>query len=234
MSTHISAKKGEIASKVILPGDPLRAKFIAENFLENVHCYNNVRGMLGFTGTYKGKEVSVQGTGMGTSSIGIYAYELMAFYGCKRLIRTGTCGSTSPDLKLKDTLLVQAAASDSGTFERRFGKGVTFPPVADFYLLRDAVNAAEALGVEPRVQTTYSADLFYDDIGPETQKKLLSYGVNSCEMECAELFTLGAKFRAQTLGILTVSDLLYTEGSCSSQEREQTFTTMMKIALEAI
>ncbi len=235
MSTHIAAKEGEIASRVLLPGDPLRAKFIAENFLENVRCYNTVRNMLGFTGTYKGKEVSVQGTGMGTPSQGIYVNELIQFYGAKRLIRTGTCGSIDPNLRLKDMVIVQAAATDSGMNNCRFGiHGLLYPPVADFRLMRDAVDAAERLGYPAKVCTTYSADQFYDENGEEKERLLLKYGVPCVEMECSELFTLGARYGVQTLGILTVSDMIFEKQYCSAQEREQTFTRMMEVALEAI
>ncbi|MCR5761217.1 MAG: purine-nucleoside phosphorylase [Sphaerochaetaceae bacterium] len=234
MSTHIGAKAGEIAERVLLPGDPLRAKFIAETFLENAVCYNNVRGMLGFTGTYKGKRVSVQGTGMGMPSIGIYAYELINFYGAKRLIRTGTCGSSSKEFDLRDVVFAQAAATDSGVLRTRFGEDLTVPPVADFYLLKDAVEAAEKLGKKFKVGTVLSDDLFYNDKAEERYKVLNQYGVSCVEMECAELFTLGAKHRVQTLGILTVSDMIFENRFCTAEERQQTFTDMMEIALEAI
>lgn len=231
---HIAAKPGDIAPRILLPGDPLRAKFIADNFLEDVKCYNTIRGMLGFTGTYKGKQVSVQGTGMGQPSIGIYASELIHFYGVKRLIRTGTCGTFSKDLKVRDMVLVQAAATDSGIPLSRFGAGLTFPAVADYFLLSDAVKATQALGYEAKVQTTFSMDLFYDEHGTEKFDLLSKYGVGCSEMECAELFTLGARHKAQTLGILTVSDDIITGEGCTPQEREQTFTRMMEVALEAI
>lgn len=235
MSTHIAAKEGEIASRVLLPGDPLRAKFIAENFLENVKCYSTVRNMFGFTGTYKGKEVSVQGTGMGTPSQSIYVNELIQFYGAKRLIRTGTCGSTDPNLRIKDMAIIQAAATDSGMNHNRFGvHGLIYPPVADFNLLRDAVDAAQRLGYPAKVTTCYSADQFYDENGEEKEKLLLKYGVSCVEMECSELFTLGARFGVQTLGILTVSDMIFEKEYASAYEREQTFTKMMEVALEAI
>lgn len=234
MSTHIGAKAGEIAERVLLPGDPLRAKFIAETFLENVACYNNVRGMLGFTGTYKGKRVSVQGTGMGMPSIGIYAYELINFYGAKRLIRTGTCGSSSKDFDLKDVVIAQAAATDSGVLKTRFGDALSFPPVADFGLLRDAVEAAEKLGKTFKVGTVLSDDLFYNENSEERYSLLNKYGISCVEMECAELFTLGARHKVQTLGILTVSDMIFEDRFCSSEEREKSFTDMMEIALEAI
>lgn len=235
MSTHIAAKEGEIASRVLLPGDPLRAKFIAENFLENVKCYSTVRNMLGFTGTYKGKEVSVQGTGMGTPSQSIYVNELIQFYGAKRLIRTGTCGSIDPNLRIRDMAIVQAAATDSGMNHNRFGvHGLTFPPVADFGLLRDAVEAAERLGYPAKVTTCYSADQFYDEDGEAKERLLMKYGVSCVEMECSELFTLGARFGVQTLGILTVSDMIFEKEYATAFEREQTFTKMMEVALEAI
>ena len=233
MSLHINAKKGDIADKILLPGDPLRAKFIAENFLENPVCYNDVRGMYGFTGTYKGKRVSVQGTGMGIPSIGIYAYELINDFGVKRLIRTGTCGTMSADFQLRDVVLAQAAATDSGTHFNRFGSSITFPPVANFNLLKDAYEAAEKIGVQPKVGTVFSSDLFYNP-NEKDQNNLVNYGVSCVEMECAELFTLGARYGVQTLGILTVSDQIYDGKRCTAEERQQTFTTMMKIALEAI
>lgn len=234
MSTHIGAKAGEIAERVLLPGDPLRAKFIAETFLENAACYNNVRGMLGFTGTYKGKRVSVQGTGMGMPSIGIYAYELINFYGVKRLIRTGTCGSSSKDFDLKDVVIAQAAATDSGVLKTRLGDSISFPPVADFGLLRDAVEAAERLGKKFKVGTVLSDDLFYNENAEERYALLNKYGISCVEMECAELFTLGCRHKVQTLGILTVSDMIFEDRFCTSEEREKSFTDMMEIALEAI
>ena len=235
MSIHINAEIGDIAPRVLLPGDPLRAKFIAETFLENVRCYSAVRNMLGFTGTYKGKEVSVQGTGMGAPSHSIYVNELIRFYGAKRLIRTGTCGSIDPTLRLKDMVIVRAAAADCGMNQIRFGiNGLVFPPVADFELLRDAVAVSERLGYPARVATTYSGDLFYDDNAEEKEKLLLSYGVPCVEMECAELFTVAARLGVQALGILTVSDIIFEESRCSSKEREQSFTRMMEVALEAI
>ncbi|MCR4675869.1 MAG: purine-nucleoside phosphorylase [Sphaerochaetaceae bacterium] len=234
MSFHISAKPGEIADKVLLPGDPLRAKFIAETFLENPVCYNNVRGMLGFTGTYKGKRVSVQGTGMGMPSIGIYAHELIVDYGCKRLIRTGTCGSASNAFDLRDVVIAQAAGSDSGIMRTIFGDSVNFPPVADFGILRDLVETAERLNMKYKVGTVFSDDLFYADDSKGKYEKLVQYGISCVEMECAQLFTLGARYKVQTAGILTVSDMMFEDRFCTAKEREQTFTDMMKIALEAI
>ncbi len=235
MSIHIAAKEGEIAERVLLPGDPLRAKFIAENFLENAKCYTAVRNMYGYTGTYKGKRVSVQGTGMGTPSHGIYVNELIQFYGAKRLIRTGTCGSIDPSLQLKDMVIVQAAATDSGMNHSRFGvHGILFPPVADFHLMADAVEAAKHLGYPAKVCTTFSSDQFYDDDADMKNSLLAKYGVPCVEMECSELFTLGARYGVQTLGILTVSDMIYEHKYCTTEEREKTFTKMMEVALEAI
>lgn len=235
MSTHIAAKVGEIAERILLPGDPLRAKFIAENFLEGAHCYTAVRNMYGYTGTYKGKRVSVQGTGMGTPSHGIYVNELIQFYGAKRLIRTGTCGSIDPSLQLKDMVIVQAAATDSGMNHSRFGvHGLLFLPVADFHLMADAVEAAKRLGYPTKVCTTFSSDQFYDDDADVKNQLLLRYGVPCVEMECSELFTLGARFGVQTLGILTVSDMIYEKRFCTTEEREKSFTQMMEVALEAI
>ena len=230
---HIEANVGEIADRILLPGDPLRAKYIAENFLENPVCYNKVRGMLGFTGTYKGKRVSVQGTGMGIPSIGIYAYELINVYGVKRLIRTGTCGSLIPDYKIKDVVIAQAAATDSGTHLIRFKDSLSFPAVADFNLIMDAYKAAEKNGIKPKVGTVFSSDLFYNP-DPEYKKLLVEYGIGCVEMECAELFTLGTRYKAQTLGILTVSDQIYDGVETTPQERQETFTKMMEIALDAI
>ncbi len=235
MSVHINAKMGDIAPRVLLPGDPLRAKFIAETFLDNARCYSSVRKMLGFTGTYKGKEVSVQGTGMGAPSMGIYASELIQFFGAKRLVRTGTCGSMDPDLKLKDMVIVQAAAADSGMNSARFGvHGLVFPPVADFSLMRDAYDAAKRLGYPAKVVTVYSDDQFYDDRGEEKERLLMRYGVSCVAMECAELFTLGARYGVQTLGLLTVSDMIFSEERCSAEEREKAFTQMMEVALETV
>lgn len=234
MSLHIAAPKGEIADRVLLPGDPLRAKFIAETFLENPVCYNNVRGMLGYTGTYKGKRVSVQGTGMGIPSIGIYAHELICDYGVKRLIRTGTCGSLDKNLfPLKTMLIAKAAATDSSMMKGRFGSYVTFPPTADFDLLRSAVENAEKNNINYKVGTVFSCDLFYQD-DLKANDTMVEYGVSCVEMECAELFMLGAKYNVQTLGILTVSDLIKEGVGCTSEERQLTFTDMMKLALETV
>ena len=235
MSTHINANPGDIAERVLLPGDPLRAKFIAETFLENVQCYNKVRGMYGFTGKYKGKKVSIQGTGMGAPSHGIYVNELIKFFGAKRLMRVGTCGSLDEKFGIGTVVLVQAAAADNSMNHARFGvKGVVFPPVPDFHLMRDAVDAAERLGIDAVIGKAYSSDQFYDDFGEEKMLLLKRYGVDFVEMECSELFTLGAKYGVQTMGVLTVSDLVLGEESAPAEMREKSFTKMMEIALESI
>lgn len=234
MSIHIAAEKGQIAERVILPGDPLRAKFIAENFLEDVKCYTSVRNMLGFTGTYNGKQVSVQGTGMGMPSMGIYAHELICEFGCKRLIRTGTCGSLSSErFNLRDIIIAQAAATDSGTPVSRFGSSLSIPAVSDFEMVRDAYENSKKLGINAKVGTVCSQDLFYDE--DESKLEILQkYGISCLEMECAELFTLGMRYNVQTLGIITVSDLILEHKATTSEEREKTFTQMMKLALETI
>ncbi len=231
MSTHIAAKDGEIAECVLLPGDPLRAKFIAENFLENAVCYNEVRGMYGFTGTYNGKRVSVQGTGMGQPSLSIYVNELFQFYGVKKAIRVGTCGAVTKDVALRDVILAQGACSDSGINTQRFG-GLHFAPIADFELLKNAYEAAEKLNVKTHVGNCVSSDLFYDD--NENWKLWAKYGIKGVEMEAAELYTLAAKFGRKALAVLTVSDHILLGGQTTSEERQKTFTNMMKIALEAI
>ena len=231
MSTHISAKKGEIAPNVLLPGDPLRAKFIAENFLDNPVCYTEVRGMFGFTGTYKGVPVSVQGTGMGQPSISIYVHELFADYDVQKAIRVGTCGAVNKNTKLRDVILAMSACTDSAINTQRFG-GRHFAPTADFSLLLSAYNATLAAKKNVQVGSVVSSDLFYDDAN--AWKLWAEYGVLGVEMEAAELFTLAAKFGRKALAILTVSDNIATGESTTSAERESTFTDMMKIALEAI
>ncbi|NMA82237.1 MAG: purine-nucleoside phosphorylase [Epulopiscium sp.] len=230
MSIHIGAKKGDIAKTILLPGDPLRAKYIAENFLENPVCYNEVRGMYGYTGTYKGKRVSVQGTGMGMPSISIYANELIEEYGVQRLIRVGTCGSMQEHVKIRDLVLAMGASSDSKMNEIRFG-GKDYAPTADFALLKQAYEVAVAQGIDPKVGNILTSDFFYHD-EPDTWKKWADYGIIAVEMESAALYTLAAKYRVQALTILTVSDSLVTGETTSSMERQTTFEQMMKVALE--
>ncbi|MCY6371667.1 purine-nucleoside phosphorylase [Clostridium ganghwense] len=230
MSVHIAAKEGEIAETILLPGDPLRAKFIAENFLEDAVCYNEVRGMYGFTGTYKGKRVSVQGTGMGIPSISIYANELIESYGVKNLIRIGTCGSIQKDVKIRDVVLAMSASTTSGINKVRF-KGMDFAPTASFNLLKKAYDIAESKGVNVKAGNVLTSDLFYDD-DPNSWKQWAKFGALAIEMETAGLYTLGAKYGVNTLSILTVSDSLVTGEATTSEERQNTFTKMMEIALE--
>ena len=231
MSTpHIGAEKGQIAERILLPGDPLRAKFIAENFLEGAKEYTHVRGILGYTGTYKGVPVSVQGTGMGMPSISIYVHELIKEFGCNKLIRVGTCGGMHKDVKLRDVLIAQAATTDSGMMKSIFGSAINYAPIAAFDLLRKAVENAEKLNMPTKVGNIFSADRFYDeDVDSERLRK---YGILAVEMESAALYTIAAQFHVQALAIFTVSDHLLTGEACSAEERQTTFTDMMKIALE--
>jgi purine-nucleoside phosphorylase len=231
MSIHIAAKQGEIADIVLLPGDPLRAKFIAETFLEDVTCYNEVRNMFGYTGTYKGRRVSVQGTGMGVPSISIYATELMQEYGVQKLIRVGTCGAIQKDVKVRDVILAQAASTDSRLNQVIWGGGIDFAPTADFDLLHKAYNAGKEAGLNLKVGNIFTADMFYSD--EEQNEKLAKYGVLAVEMEAAALYTLAAKFGRQALAVLTVSDHILTGEVTSSEERQTTFKDMMVVALEA-
>ena len=231
MSIHINALEGAIAPNVLLPGDPLRAKFIAENFLDGAKCYNEVRGMLGFTGTYKGVPVSVQGTGMGQPSISIYVNELFSSYGVQKAIRVGTCGGLHDTVKVRDTIIASAACSESAMQNSRFGH-LHYAPAADFGLLKNAYDAAQKLQIPVHVGLCASSDAFYDE--NEYWKLWAKYGVLGLEMEAAELYTLAAKFNRKALAILTVSDHLVTHELTTAEERQTTFTNMMKIALDAI
>ena len=230
MSTHIAAKPGEIAETILLSGDPLRAKFIAETFLENAKQYNEVRNMLGFTGLYKGKKVSVQGSGMGIPSISIYVNELFRDYGVKRAIRIGTAGSIQENIKIRDIVFAISACTDSGANRIRFG-GRDFAPAANFNLLLKAHNYAESRGWNCPVGTVVSSDMFYTE-DPDEWKLWAKFGVLALEMESSELYTLAAKYGREALTMLTVSDSLVTGESTSSEERQITFTRMMEIALE--
>jgi purine-nucleoside phosphorylase len=230
VSIHIGAKAGQIAEAVLLPGDPLRAQFVAETYLDTPECYSRIRGMLGFTGRYKGKRVSVQGTGMGIPSISIYAHELISEYGAKRLIRIGTCGALQETMKLGEVVLAQAACTDSGVNRIRF-RGCDFAPTADFQLLLKAYQAAEKRDVPVRVGTVLTSDTFYAD-EPDSWKIWARYGVLAAEMETAALYTLAAGHNVQGLSILTVSDSLVTGESAGSEQRQQSYTGMMEIALQ--
>ena len=229
---HIGAEKGDVAERILLPGDPLRAKFIAENFLENPKLYTSVRNILGYTGSYKGVPVSVQGTGMGIPSISIYVHELIHEFGCKKLIRVGTCGGMHPDVKIRDVLIAEGATTDSSTLRSIFGPVINYAPIADFDLLEKAVKSARDLKKNVRVGNIFSADRFYDpDVDSDRLRK---YGVLAVEMETAALYTLAAEAHVQALGIFTVSDHLLTGEACTAEERQTTFQDMMKIALDTV
>lgn len=232
MSIHIQAAKGQIADRVLLPGDPLRAKFIAEHFFEGAARFNEVRNMFGYTGLYKGHPVSVMGTGMGMPSLSIYVNELIQDYGVKRLIRVGTCGSLKAEVKLRDVILAMSASTDSAVNSLRF-KGMDYAPTASFALLLSAYEKAKAAGYAPHVGSVISSDTFYQE-DRDQWKLWAKYGVLGVEMETAELFTLAAKFDVQALSILTVSDHLVTKEDTSSAERQTSFTAMAAIALDAI
>lgn len=227
---HIMADEGAIAETVLLPGDPLRAKFIAENYLENAICYNTVRGMYGYTGTYKGKRVSVQGTGMGLPSHSIYVNELIRFYGAKRLIRIGSAGSMNDDVNVRDIVLAQSASTNSGINKRRF-HGMDYAPTANFELLHKAHGIALNKGANVKVGNVLSSDLFYDDTDVSI-KLWADYGVLAVEMESAELYTVAAKYGVEALSILTISDHIFKGIETSPEERQDSFTEMMEIALE--
>ncbi|QTN00185.1 purine-nucleoside phosphorylase [Sediminibacillus dalangtanensis] len=231
MSVHIGAQPGEIADKILLPGDPLRAKYIAENFLEDVHCYNEVRGMYGYTGTYKGETLSVQGTGMGVPSISIYVNELIQSYDVKKLIRVGTCGAIQEDVKVRDVILASTSTTDSQINRMVFG-GIDFAPAADFELLKNAYETGSEKGLHLRVGSVFTSDSFYRDNGLELFKQLAQYKVLGVEMETTALYTLAAKFGRQALSVLTVSDHILTGEETSAEERQTTFNEMIEVALE--
>ena len=233
MSTHIGAKLGEIAPRVLMPGDPLRAKWIAETYLDDAKCYSTVRNMLGFTGLYQGVEVSIQGSGMGMPSASIYSHELFTEYNVDTLIRVGSCGAITDDLQLRDVIAASAACTDSAMNRVRFDGLIDFAPVADFGLLRNAVDAATERGISMRVGSVLAADAFYT-ARPDLFEKLALYGVLAVEMESAALYTIAAQFRARALTILTVSDHIKTGAQTTSEEREKTFGDMVEIALTAI
>lgn len=230
MSIHISAKKGDIAETILLPGDPLRAKWIAETFFENPICFNEVRGMLGYTGTYKGKKISAMGTGMGVPSISIYTHELITEFGVKNLIRVGSAGSYQEHINVRDIVLAMAASSTSGVNELRFG-GADFAPTANFELFQKAVEIAKAKNIPIKAGNVLTSDEFYEDEF-ESYKKWSKFGVLCVEMETAGLYTIAAKHKVNALSILTISDSLVSGEKTTSKERETTFEEMIKIALE--
>lgn len=232
MSIHIAAKQGQIADRILLPGDPLRAKFIAETILEGAKRFNEVRNMLGFTGFYKGVGVSVMGTGMGMPSLSIYVNELIRDYGVGKLIRVGTCGALRTEVKLRDIILAMSASTDSAVNKLRFN-GMDYAPTASFSLLMNAYEAAREAGYSPFVGSVLSSDSFYAE-DPDQWKLWAKFGLIGVEMETAELYTLAAKYNVQALSILTVSDHLVTGEATSSEERQTSFKTMVEIALGAI
>lgn len=227
---HITAKYGDFAKTVLMPGDPLRAKFIAENFLENAVLVNNVRGVNGYTGTNKGKRVSVMASGMGQPSIGIYSYELYNFYGVENIIRIGSCGSFDKDLHVRDIIIAQGACTN-GNYAMQYNLPGTFCPIADFSLLRRAAELCEEAGYKYKVGNIFSSDMFYDDMNSGMQWAKM--GVLGVEMESAALYCNAARAGKKALCICTVSDsFIYPEENTSAEERQNSFTNMMKIALE--
>jgi purine-nucleoside phosphorylase len=229
MSIHIGAQPGEIADTVLLPGDPLRAEFVARTYLSDAICYNRVRGMLGFTGTYTGRRVSVQGTGIGVPSAAIYVQELIAEYGVKQLIRIGTCGAMRSELDIGDVILAQAASTDSAVNRSRFD-GADFAATASYALLRRADDLSRAKGIRAHVGSVLTSDTFFND-DPGYWKLWAGYGVLAVEMETVALYTLAAKLGVQALSILTVSDNLVTGRAARAEDRQQAFTAMMELAL---
>lgn len=229
-SIHIGAKVGDIADTVLLPGDPLRAKHVAETFLQDAVCYNNVRGMLGYTGYYKGNRVSIQGTGMGMGSVAIYVHELINTFKVKNLIRVGTCGSIQQDIHLGQVMLAMSASGDADANSLYFN-GMHYAATADFDLLIKAYEAAQRLNINTLQGSVFSTNTFYDN-EPNRWEKWQKHGIIGVEMETQMLFTLAKRFGVKALSVLTVSDNIVTGESTSSLDREQSFNDMMKIALE--
>ncbi len=226
---HIAAKAGDFAKTVLMPGDPLRAKFIAETYLENAVLVNNVRGVQGYTGYYKGKRVSVMASGMGQPSIGIYSYELFNFYGVESIIRVGSCGSFSPELHARD-IIVAMGACTNGNYASQYNLPGTFAPIASYELVRKAVEECEKAGVTYRVGNILSSDMFYDDANSGMQWAKM--GVLGVEMESAALYCNAARAGKKALCICTVSDsFIYPEENTTAEERQISFTKMMEIAL---
>ncbi|HLR54319.1 MAG TPA: purine-nucleoside phosphorylase [Pseudogracilibacillus sp.] len=231
MSIHIGANKGDIADKILLPGDPLRAKFIAETYFEDVIQYNEVRGMYGYTGTYKGERISVQGSGMGVPSISIYAHELMNEYDVQTLIRVGTCGAMQEDIAIRDVILAQGATTDS-QMNKLALNGLDYAPLANFDLLKNAYDIAQDNHLTTHVGNVFTSDVFYRDDAEAFNKLLTQYKILGVEMESTALYTLAAKFNRKALSILTVSDHIITGEQTSAEERQTSFHQMMELALE--
>ena len=226
---HITAKEGAFARTVLMPGDPLRSKFIAEHYLENAELVNNVRGVQGYTGTYKGKRVSVMASGMGIPSIGIYSYELYNFYNVENIIRIGSAGGIGDDIKLRDIVFGMSAYTNS-CFGRQFGFDGNLAPCCSFDLLMKAYEAAKHLEIDPKIGALYSSDIFYDETG--SSAKLKNLGVLATEMEAAGLYLNAARAGKQALAICTISDHIFRGESLPAEDRQNTFTQMMEIALE--
>ncbi len=231
MTIHIGAEVGEIADTVLMPGDPYRAKWAAETFLQDAQCVNQVRGMLGYTGTWNGHRVTIQGSGMGMPSLSIYANELIKDYDVKTLIRIGSCGGMQPQVKIRDLIIAMTSTTlntpSSGIFRE-----LNFAPCADYGLLAAAVAAAKAQGITPHVGGIYSSDVFYDE-RPDLNEQMTRHGILGVEMEAAELYTLAARYGRRALAVLTVSDHLQTGEALHSQDRESSFGEMVEIALKA-
>ncbi|MBA3619809.1 MAG: purine-nucleoside phosphorylase [Acidothermales bacterium] len=232
MSTHIGAAPGEIADTVLMPGDPLRARWIAETYLDDARCYSEVRNMFGYTGSFRGTRVSVQGSGMGMPSLAIYAHEMLAEYGVRTLVRVGSCGALTESLALRDVVVAMSAATDSSMNTLRF-RGVSYAPTADFGLLRAAVDAAARRDLPVHVGQIASWDSFYAD-DPTLLTQLAAYGVLAVEMETAALYTLAARFEARALSICTVSDHLVSGEQTTALDRERTFAQMTELALDTV
>lgn len=228
---HINvSEQGVIAETVLMPGDPLRAKFIAETYLENPIQFNAVRNMFGFTGTYKGKKVSIMGSGMGMPSIGIYSYELIHFYGVKNIIRIGSCGAIQENVKIRD-IVIGMSASTTSNYASQYALPGTYAPTASWDLMKKAIAIADSKGIETKVGNILSSDIFYDD-DPEVWRKWAKMGVLAIEMEAAALYMNAARAGVNALGIFTVSDSLISHEATTAEERQNSFTNMMEIALE--
>lgn len=232
MSIHIGAEKGEIADKILLPGDPLRAKYIAENYFEECKKYNDVRGMYGYTGYYKGEKVSVQGTGMGLPSISIYITELIKEYDVKKLVRIGTCGSFQEDIELRDIIIPMSASTNSNLPKKIVGFD-NFSPTPSYRLFKNATDEAEKMGVPIKSGNILSSDFFYSE-NEDYPNPWDQFNTLAVEMESYALFTLAAKYNVEALSILTVSDSLLTYESITAEEKEQSLDTMIKIGLNSI
>ncbi|WP_372885352.1 purine-nucleoside phosphorylase [Shimia sp.] len=231
MTIHIGAAPGDIAETVLMPGDPYRAKWAAETFLEEPRCINEVRGMLGFTGRWRGHAVTIQGSGMGMPSLSIYANELIRDYGARTLIRIGSCGAMQDHVNLRDVIVAMTASSLS-TPSRGMFREVNYAPCADWDLLKAAVAAAEARGTPVHAGGIYSADVFYDE-RPDLNEQMTRHGILAVEMEAAELYTLAARYGCRALAVLTVSDHLNSGAALPPQDRESSFGDMVEVALEA-